>query len=365
MKMKTCKKMIIPALALLTVAGGLLWAGLKYEPSRHFRNVEIPVLATPQPMKLPSVSGQGQDKLAPSPASASQAPSTKANRSTVTVEGVEENNYSSPGADSQAAQRSFNLLLLATDARAEEASRTDVLILVHVNSDHNRIQLISIPRDTRVHLPHVGWTKINHAHALAESKGQSSHAGSKSAIQAVSDLCRCTINYYVKTNFEGFEHFVNTIGGVDMNLEAPVKLTYYHKTLPKGQQHWDGTTTLQFVRERKSLEDGDHARQQNQVRVLKAIAKKILAPDNLRQLPTLLTLVKEDILDTNLTDADILSLGWLASQLDTEEIDYVQFPGRSGRAYDPLVQAELYYWIPDMEAWEKLAPKALGANSYE
>lgn len=358
--MTAIKKITIPALLLLVISGGLLWAGLKYEPSRHFQSAKVPVLATPQPVTQPIGSGQNPDKQPPSPPAA-QALSSGAGRSTVDENGNTSLSMASPFV----AKGSFNLLLLATDARAEEASRTDVLILVQVNPDNKAIKLISIPRDTRVHLPNIGWTKINHAHALAESKGKSSHAGSESALQAVSNLCRCTINYYVKTNFEGFEHFVNTIGGIDMELETPVKLTYYHKTLPKGPQHWDGTTTLQFVRERKSLEDGDHARQQHQVQVLRAIAKKILAPDNLRQLPSLLTLVKEDILDTNLTDADILSLAWLASQIDIGEMEYVQFPGRSGRAYDPLVQAELYYWIPDMEAWGKLAQNSPGAGLYE
>lgn len=358
MKIKTVKKIALPVCLLLVLAGGLLWAGLKYEPSRHFQSTPLPVLATPQPVKLPSDSQRDQaggQRVPPSSQSSASLSSTEKTK----------NGPPWLSTDPDSAKGSFNLLLLATDARAGEASRTDVLILVHVDTDHNGIKLISIPRDTRVHLPNIGWTKINHAHALAENNDKNSHAGSESAIQAVSNLCRCTINYYVKTNFEGFEHFVNTIGGVDMNLEAPVKLTYYHKTLPKGPQHWDGTTALQFVRERKSLEDGDHARQQNQVQVLKAMAKKILTPTNLRQLPTLLAQVKEDILDTNLTDADILSLAWLASQTDTDEMEYVQFPGRSGRAYDPLVQTELYYWLPDMEAWDEIAEKVLGASSYE
>ncbi len=358
MKMKTVKKLLMPTLLLLVLAGGLWWAGLKYEPSRHFQSATLPVLATPQPVNLPSDSQQdqagGQSVPPSSQSSASLSSTEKAKKGPTWL-----------STDPDSAKDSFNLLLLATDARAGEASRTDVLILVHVNTNNNGIKLISIPRDTRVHLPQIGWTKINHAHALAESKGKNSHAGSESAIQAVSNLCGCTINYYVKTNFEGFEHFVNTIGGVDMNLDAPVKLTYYHKTLPKGPQHWDGTTALQFVRERKSLEDGDHARQQNQVQVLKAMAKKILTPNNLRQLPTLLTQVKEDILDTNLSDSDILSLAWLASQTDTDEMEYVQFPGRSGKAYDPLVRAELYYWLPDMEAWGEIAEEVLGAGSYE
>ena len=84
-----------------------------------------------------------------------------------------------------------------------------------------------------------------------------SKAGTREAIQAVSNLCRCGINYYLKIDFEGFEKFVDTLGGIDVELPEPVKLTYAGKTLPAGKQRLNGSTALELVRERESLKDGD------------------------------------------------------------------------------------------------------------
>jgi polyisoprenyl-teichoic acid--peptidoglycan teichoic acid transferase len=353
MKMRLRKKVAIPVVLLLLVAGGLLTAYLKYEPSRHFRNADIPVLATPEPSAgIETGSANGADKRAER--------SVQTDGTSTGTAGEAAAAKPAPTEEVRGARGSFNLLLLATDARAEEASRTDVLMLAHVNPEQSKVSLVSIPRDTRVFLPGIGLTKINHAHAMAEAGGQGGHAGTLAAIQAVSNLCRCSINYYVKTNFDGFEHFVDTIGGVDVELDAPVKLTYNYRTLPAGNQHWNGETTLDFVRERKSLDDGDNARQRNQALVVQAIARKLLVPDNLARLPELIRQVKEDILDTNLTDADMLSLAWMVRGVDPGEMYFVQFPGSSGKAHDPLVDAELYYWIPDMTAWSELSRQILG-----
>ncbi|MGP0586286.1 LCP family protein [Paenibacillus timonensis] len=354
MKMKIRKKVAIPVVLLLLVAGGLLTAYLKYEPSRHFRDTDIPVLATPEP-----VGGKGQEDPSDGSVEKSERSGVAGGKNTGTTGEAAAANPAQTE-EIRGDRGSFNLLLLATDARAKEASRTDVLMLAHVNPGQNKVSLVSIPRDTRVHLPGIGLTKINHAHAMAEAGGKGGHAGTLAAIQAVSNLCRCSLNYYVKTDFDGFEHFIDTIGGVDVKLDAPVKLTYNYRTLPAGEQHWNGETTLDFVRERKSLDDGDNARQRNQALVVQAIARRLLVPDNLAQLPELIRQVKEDILDTNLSNADMLSLAWMVRGIDPEEMYFVQFPGNSGKAHDPLVNAELYYWIPDMKAWSDLSREILG-----
>ena len=38
------------------------------------------------------------------------------------------------------------------------------------NIDTRRVAIITIPRDTRVDIPGVGLTKINHANAVGEAK---------------------------------------------------------------------------------------------------------------------------------------------------------------------------------------------------
>ncbi|MNN03002.1 Transcriptional regulator LytR [compost metagenome] len=232
-------------------------------------------------------------------------------------------------------------------------------MLAHVNTDKHSINLISIPRDTRVYISDVGYTKINHAHILGEMKGNG-HTGTQATIQAVSNLCSCTLNYYVKTDFEGFEHFIDTIGGLDVYLDDPVKLTYGHRTIPAGNNHLTGAEALEFVRERKSLPGGDSGRQANQALVLKEMIRTVIQPQNLKNLPSLINQVREDILDTNLSDSDIVSLAWLAKDVEEDQFEYAQLPGQSGKKYDPLLKTELYYWIPDTTEWNELSKKLIG-----
>ncbi|GIP22006.1 LCP family protein [Paenibacillus sp. J22TS3] len=327
---------VLAILVLLAAAAGLFlywWL----QPARHFRSADIPVLAAPDQQ------------------SAADRPSTAAGRSREALHsGVQGNrsperqNPDNPGSDQVSnGQVSLNILVLGIDARGKEDSRTDVMMLAKVNVDRNTVDLVSIPRDTRVQLPGVGFTKINHAHLLGELRG-GNHSGTKASLQAVSDLCGCSINYYIKTNFAGFEHFINTLGGLEVSLPAPVKLTYAHRTLPAGKQVLNGDTALKLVQERKSLSEGDRGRQSNQALVLKSVLRTLLKPANLARLPELIQQVRQDILDTNLEDGDILSLSLLAKEMGAEDIKYHQIPGHSDKLYDPLVKKELYYWIPDL-----------------
>lgn len=356
---------------LLALAGVFGFFYLQLQPEHHFRTAGIPVLSVPQPSALSpaNAGGEQQDNDAGAAGGAGGlglpgGGGAAAGDGSGTALGAAPGDAASAASSAagsvadQQEKLAFNMLLLGIDARENEDSRTDVMMLAHVNLSRGIVNLVSIPRDTRVNLPGVGYTKINHAHILGELKG-GGQGGTQAALQAVSNFSGVPINYYVKTNFDGFVHFIDAIGGIDVQLEHPVKLTYIYKTLPAGKQHLDGDLTLNLVRERHSLTAGDTGRQQNQALVLKAVFAKMLQPANLVKIPDLLKVIRQDILDTNLSDSDMISLSLLAKDLNSEDIGYEQVPGHNGRAKDPLVGKELDYWIPDQTAWENLAKKVL------
>lgn len=253
----------------------------------------------------------------------------------------------------------FNILLLGIDARRQEESRTDVIMLANVNPQEKIINVVSIPRDTRVNIDGVGYTKINHAHFLGERKG-GNHSGTKESMQAVSNLCKCDINYYLKVDFKGFEEFVDTIGGVEVELPQPVKLTYSNIILPATKQRIDGGTALQLVRERESLSNGDFGRQKNQALVLKALILRLLESQNMERIPKLVKQFKEDVIDINLTESDMISLLFMLRNISEQNINYIQIPGQDGYAVDPLLKKRLYYWFPDSEKVEEISKQYLG-----
>lgn len=313
----------------------------KLEPTAHFAADSLPVLASPEPaasFRAAAADGGGDAGL-----EAARAASSNGERIPAADDADEEQQVSS-----------FNLLLLGLDSRSGEASRTDVIMLANIRPQDRQVTLVSIPRDTQVEMEGIGRTKINHAHLIGEARG-GSRSGTDSTIQAVSNLCGCDIHYAMKVDFEGFERIIDTIGGVEVELADPVALRWYDSDLPAGKHHLDGKLTLALVRERYGLKSGDTGRQANQAMVLKAAAAKLLEPDNIVKLPTLIKQFRELLSDTNMTDRDFASLALLAVDFSPSDIAYVQLPGRSGRALDPLVRQELYYWVPDREAWNELA----------
>src|SRR5690625_1854237 len=107
-----------------------------------------------------------------------------------------------------------SVLIMGVDAsnvRANaESSRTDALMVATLNKDDKSVKLLSIPRDSYVYIPEVGYEdKINHAHAFG---------GTYAAIETVENLLDIPVDYYVKLNFHAFVDVVDAIGGVEVEV---------------------------------------------------------------------------------------------------------------------------------------------------
>ena len=307
---KSMAKRIVVVLLLLCMAlgGGLAWGYWKYEPKHHF-DKRVPVLAEPD---------------------STQHANTAREKAGSAQENV----------------KSFNILFLGIDEREGELARSDVIMAAHVDPAAKSVNLLSVPRDTRVDIPGVGYTKLNHAHVIGQEKG-GNDSGTEFVIQMVSRFLDIPIHYYVKTDFAGFQNFIDTIGGIDVAVQTPVRLTWDNITIPAGTQHFNGSLALKFVRERYSLANGDFGRQADQALVLRSVVQKLLTPAYIPKLPRLIRQVQDDVLETNLTESDLISLAWLFQGMSGDQIKYLQVPGHAETAMDPLVKAEVYYWIPD------------------
>jgi LCP family protein required for cell wall assembly len=243
----------------------------------------------------------------------------------------------------------FNILILGIDARDSAGSRADVIMVANVNPVLKKINLVSIPRDTRIAVSGIGYTKINHTHFLGERAG-GNVKGTQATLRAAANLLHCRLNYYIKVDFQGFEDFVDSLGGLDIELPQPVKFTFRSKmSLPAGKNHLNGEMALELTRERYSLKNGDFGRQQNQLRILKSIAKQVLSSITIPQLYKFIVRERKDVVDTNFTNVDLISLAWLMRQMPERNLNYFQIRGKSEYAIDPLTKTTVYYWQPDME----------------
>jgi polyisoprenyl-teichoic acid--peptidoglycan teichoic acid transferase len=153
--------------------------------------------------------------------------------------------------------------------KANGSSRSDALMLATFNKEEKSIKLLSIPRDSYVHIPEKEiYTKINHAHA---------YGGVKLTLETVEELLDVPVDYYVKMNFNAFIDVIDALDGV----EVDVPFTFSEQdsedhakaiTLEKGLQQLDGEEALAFARTRKM--DSDIKRGERQQQIFKAIVAK-------------------------------------------------------------------------------------------
>jgi LCP family protein required for cell wall assembly len=158
--------------------------------------------------------------------------------------------------------------LAARAALGESGMNTDMLIVANIRADGSRIDLISLPRDS-VDVPlgdGSSWpSKINSLRAAR---------GLPALKQAMSAALAIPIDYYAEMTMDDLSRMVNTIGGVTVNLAAP--LTDYHlgASWRAGANQLDGRTAVLFVRSRYA--DSDYARAARNQLLLIALRDKLL-----------------------------------------------------------------------------------------
>ncbi|MGI1659308.1 MAG: LCP family protein [Desulfitobacterium sp.] len=251
-----------------------------------------------------------------------------------------------------------NFLALGIDNEGDEPGRADSIIVVSANLDSHQVSVISIPRDTRVSLSGVGLTKITHVNAVGEVRG-GVHEGTMESVKAVGDLLGININYYAKANFCGFQKVVDALGGVQVNLPNAVNDASSNLHLSAGAHYLSGEEALVLAQARHDLPGGDFDRQQNQFYILRGLAGQLLKPSTISDLPQLLSVMREDLVDTNMSISEMVMLGLEFKGIDKETIKYYQLPGQGISAPDPLVGASVYYYEPNQEGIKKIVQEVL------
>nr|WP_203788474.1 LCP family protein [Actinoplanes rishiriensis] len=179
-----------------------------------------------------------------------------------------------------AAGEATNFLLLGSDSRDPEndgGSRSDTIIVMHLNKDRSAAQLISIPRDTWVHVPR----SADGRHGNVDSKINASFAwgGVPLMVQTVEEYTKVRIDHVALVDFAGFKEIVDALGGVEIDVETSFTSTHSlnansTRRFEKGLQKMDGAAALDYARERYAFKDGDFARIRHQQQVIKAILDK-------------------------------------------------------------------------------------------
>lgn len=210
-----------------------------------------------------------------------------------------------------------------------EQNRTDTMILAKVNFDTGKIDILSIPRDSRV-LIRGKYDKINHAHHFG---------GLKLAMKTTRDFLNLDIDYYVKVNFFSVKDIVDVLGGVEVDVPVKVDVNEDNVHLKPGLQVLNGKQALQFARFRAGYAEGDLGRVKSQQLLIKALIKELTKPQNIVKMPQILEVVKKTV-STNIPFSTIAKLALKVKNLSPDKINSKIVPG------DGRYIGDISYYVP-------------------
>ena len=228
-------------------------------------------------------------------------------------------------------------VLIAGLDDVESVNRSDSLALAVFDEVDGYVRIVSIPRDSRVRIPGRGLQKINHAYA---------YGGMDLLKQTVSEFLDVDIDYFIVLGFQSFPRIIDLLGGIDIDVEK--KLYYRDRSqkllinIPKGPQHMDGKTALEYVRFRNDPL-GDIGRVQRQQKFVSIVLDKLKSPMIIPKIPFLVSETLSAV-KTDLTLSEALRLARFANELPSTHVKMLMAPGRADYI------DKLSYWIVDVNA---------------
>jgi LCP family protein required for cell wall assembly len=123
--------------------------------------------------------------------------------------------------------------------------RSDTLMLVRAGGGDFR--KLSIPRDTLARIPGQPENKINSAYAVG---------GAKLTVRTIEKFLGINIDQVAIVDFDGFRSFIDSIGGINVNLPTDVCSTVsggaFNLNLKKGEHTLNGFQAITLARTREN-----------------------------------------------------------------------------------------------------------------
>ena len=248
----------------------------------------------------------------------------------------------------------LHIMIMGVDRRADDTGRSDTLMVLTVNKNTGKAELMSVPRDTRVRIEDHGYDKINHAYA---------YGGPKLTRSTVEQLLGIPMDYYALIDLGSFEEIIDAIDGIDIDVE---KRMYYEDPwddngglvidLYPGMQHMTGDKAIQYVRFRDG--EGDIGRIGRQQHFMKAVMAKLLTPSTLPKLPKIIEVIS-NTLETDMPLSEMVALSQLLPQVREQGLESEMIPGT------PAFLADVSYWLPDILSLREMVAEEMGQSLNE
>lgn len=319
--------LILAAVAILLIAGGVLVYRVMNDPASFFNTSAV----------------KPSSELTPEPAEITPDVKPTERADIVTPEVTEEptptptlDPYHQLLQDGQKVTEDniINVLVIGVDYAEERetwngkhAYHADVMMVLAINFDKNRVDLISLPRDTYANIPGVkGIYKLNASLDCGGGMDAPNGKGFLKTCEAASwMLGGIPVDYYYAVTMPAVKELVDIVGGVDYDLELSYKMM--GRRYSKGQQHLDGQGVLDYLRVRKNIaESGDVNRVNRQKRMMVALFEQMQQQNLIVKIPDIVSSFSGQLF-TNCTPAQTAALASFAYRLDKENIGMYSMSG--------------------------------------
>jgi LCP family protein required for cell wall assembly len=197
----------------------------------------------------------------------------------------------------------------------------DAVRVLRIDFDAQKVTIVAFPRDLVVKVTGLESLNIKNYRlgpAFHEKRRISTGTEKDRYIAATTVLAQALYDnfgvvptHYITVNLEPWSRMIDTIGGVDINLPAQLKL-YNGMYLQAGPQTLDGNLSKEYIRTFTGAGETDRFQRQNLF--VKALSQKVMSGQTLPKIPALLQDFNQAII-TDLSPEQLLALGCLSEKI--------------------------------------------------
>lgn len=236
----------------------------------------------------------------------------------------------------------YLILLVGVDKNGDDDTntdftRTDTIMLLKADTKTGKMDLMSIPRDSRIKIRDK-FDKVNHAHAFG---------GIELTMQTLRSFLGLDIDYYVQINYQALINIVDALGGVDYDVPEGITIDKGKVQIKPGPNHLDGNEVMWYLRTRNIYNNGDIGRVNTQQGFVKAMVDEIVKKSKNMNIMTFISNYLKYV-KTNLPMTAIMDLAGNINSFSSDKMDTHIVPGM-----EQTIDGTSYY-IPDFEKTWKI-----------
>lgn len=232
------------------------------------------------------------------------------------------------------------ILVVGVDKNGEDDNqdftRTDTIMLVKTNTQTGKVDILSVPRDSRVKIREE-FDKVNHAHA---------YGGIELTVQTLRNFLGLDIDYYVEVNYDAIEELVEDMGGVDFVVPKGVSIDKGSVKIREGLNHFDKKDVIWYLRTRNIYENGDIGRVNAQQGFLKAMVDQVVEKSDQLDLISLASNFMRNV-KTNVPLSIMINHVKNIKNFSSDKVDTYTIPG-----YEQGIDGVSYYLVDFEKAYD-------------